>query len=442
MRSMKREWRERYRMRSVRFGRVMIAMSAITITAAAEPAAVTMESAMHEVLAWHPSVVQATATVEARAEDIAVARAGYLPRISAGVGSGYDNRIGSAWRPRPQVSASQMLYDFGKVAGAVESARAGTRIGRADLLLAVDGLIRDTGFALVEVQRNAALRGIAMEQLGRIREISALVEKRFGKGATTRSDALQAQSRVAAAEATLTRIEAEQRRWTTSLAFLLGRETSPAVDPAVPDWLMASCTRATTVEWADIPAIMRARAQYEQASAESRRVHAARLPTVALAGDAATDVTSPFSDRSLYNFGLNVSSDVFGGNAVRARARSADYGVRAAQAAEQAARNEVGQALAATQQQIAGLSQLLGTLAERQDNMVETGKLYRLQYLDMGTRTLVDLLNAEQELQQARFDAVNTTHDLRRLAIECLYYSGRARDDFGLTGTSIRGVTL
>ncbi|WP_294237295.1 TolC family protein [uncultured Sphingomonas sp.] len=427
------------------------AIGGLLATAAAQPSvavvpanmrAVTLESAMHEVMAWHPSVAQAAATVEARGEDVTVARAGYLPRISAGVGSGYDNRLGSVWRPRPQLSASQMLYDFGKVAGAVESARAGTRIGRADMLLAIDGLIRDTGYALVEVQRNAALRGIAVEQLTRIQEISALVEKRFGKGATTRSDALQAQSRVAAAQATLTRIEAEQRRWTTGLAYLLGRDTPPAVDPGVPDWLMASCTRATTVEWADVPAIMRARAQYEQASAESRRVHAARLPTVALAGDASTDVAAPFSDRSLYNFGLNVSSDVFGGNAVRARVRSADYGVRAAQAAEQAARNDVAQELAAGQTQMAGLSQLLGTLAARQDNMIETGKLYRLQYLDMGTRTLVDLLNAEQELQQARFDAVNTAHDLRRLALDCLYYSGRARDDFGLTGTSIRGVTL
>ena len=125
-----------------------------------------------------------------------------------------------------------------------------------------------------------------------------------------------------------------------------------------------------------------------------------------------------------------------------APARSADYGVRAAEAAERQARNEAGQQLAEAQQQMAGLSQLLTTLAERQDNMVETGKLYRLQYLDMGTRTLVDLLNAEQELQQARFDAANTEHDLRRLAVECLYVSGQARDDSGLTGTSIRGVTL
>jgi len=438
---MRTEWRERYQRRSER---VMAAILAVTMASApvsAEPA-VTMESAMREVLAWHPSVTQASATLDARGEDVEVARAGYLPRISAGVGSGYDSRISTGWRPRPQLSASQMLYDFGKVAGAVESARAGTRIGRADLLLAVDALIRDTGFAMIEVQRNAALRAIAMKQLARIEDISALVEKRFGKGATTRSDALQAQSRVAAARATLTRIEAEQRRWTTSLSFLLGRETPPAVDPQVPDWLLRSCGRAMTVDWADVPAIMRARAQYEQATAEARRAHAGRLPTIALAGDASADVSSPFSDRSLYNFGLNVTSDVFGGNAVRARARSADYGVRAAEAAERQARNEAGQQLAEAQQQMAGLSQLLATLAERQDNMVETGKLYRLQYLDMGTRTLVDLLNAEQELQQARFDAANTEHDLRRLAVECLYVSGQARDDFGLTGTSIRGVTL
>ncbi|EGI54397.1 outer membrane efflux family protein [Sphingomonas sp. S17] len=420
----------------------LAAMASVATPVSGSPAPVTMESAMHEVLSWHPSVVQAAATLDARGEDVTIARAGYLPRISAGVGSGYDSRLGSIWRPRPQLSASQMLYDFGKVASAVDYARAGTRLGRADMLLAIDGLIRDTGYAMVEVQRNAALRTIALEQLSRIEEISALVEKRFGKGATTRSDALQAQSRVAAAQATLTRIEAEQRRWTTSLAFLLGRDIAPVVDPDVPDWLMRSCTQATQVDWADIPVIMRAKAQYEQATAEQRRARANRLPTIALAGDAAADISSPFSDRSVYNFGLNVSSDVFGGSAVRARVRGADYALRAAEAAERQARVEIGQRLAEAQQQITGLTELLGTLSERQDNMVETGKLYRLQYLDMGTRTLVDLLNAEQELQQARFDGVNTTHDLRRLAIDCLYYSGRARDDFKLTGTTVRGVTL
>lgn len=74
--------------------------------------------------------------------------------------------------------------------------------------------------------------------------------------------------------------------------------------------------------------------------------------------------------------------------------------------------------------------------------MRETGKLYRLQYLQMGTKTLVDLLNAEQELHQVRFDRANTRHDLRRLRIDCLVSSGNAREAFGLSGTAIGGTVL
>jgi adhesin transport system outer membrane protein len=74
--------------------------------------------------------------------------------------------------------------------------------------------------------------------------------------------------------------------------------------------------------------------------------------------------------------------------------------------------------------------------------MRETGSLYQLQYLQMGTKTLVDLLNAEQELHQVRFDLVNREHDLRRLQVECLVNSGTARAAFGLEGTVVKGAIL
>lgn len=409
---------------------------------AAPGGALTMNAAVRQALAWHPSISQAEASLNARGEAIAVARAGYLPRISAGVGSGYDNRLGANWRPRPQLSGSQMLYDFGKTASAVDSAQAGTRVGQADVLLAIDGLIRDTAYAVIEAQRSAALHVIATEQAGRIREISDLVANRFGKGATTRSDALQAQSRVAAAEATLAQIEAERRRWTSNLAYLLGSDAPPeTIDPAVPERLMQGCRRAGQPD-PRLPAVLRAEAQRDQAAADLRRSKAERLPTIALAGDAAADPAGPFGRRSAYSFGLSVTRDLIGGSAVAARVRGADYALAAADAAVLQARNDNAQQLAEARQQIASLEALLATVTERQANMVETGKLYRLQYLDMGTRTLVDLLNAEQELQQARFDAVNTAHDLRRLAVDCLYHSGRVRDGFGLAGSTIGGVTL
>jgi outer membrane protein, adhesin transport system len=430
-------------------GRVAHALVCITAAAALAGAAdaqqaegLSLEAAVRQAVAWHPNVVAAAATLDARDADVDVARAGYLPRVSAGIGTGYDNRLGSSWRPRPQLSASQMLYDFGKVRSGVDFAQAGTRIGRADLLLAIDGLIRDTGYAMVELQRNAALHDIAEEQLARVREINGLVSQRVAKGASTRSDGLQAESRVAAARATLAQIEAEQKRWASNLAFLLGNEGGiGSVSAEVPEWLMGSCSAAVP-DWSSVPAVMRADAQRAQAVADLHRSRADRLPTVSLAGDAAADIASPFSDRSAYSFGLSVSSNVFGGNATRARVRSADYALTAADASARQARNETGQRLSEARQQIASLTRLLDTLNLREADMAETGQLYRAQYLEMGTRTLVDLLNAEQELHQARFDAINTEHDLRRLQIDCLYYSGRARDAFGLTGTRIRGVTL
>lgn len=402
----------------------------------------TLESAAHEAIAWHPSLIEAAGALAARGEDVKAARAGYLPTISAGVGSGYDSRVSGTWRPRPQLGASQMLYDFGKVASDVAGARAGTRLGRADMLLAIDALIRDTAYALVEYQRAAAQQVIAREQADRIREISELVGKRASLGAATRSDALQATARVEAAIANLASVEAEQRRWASNLAYLLGREVPPsAVSADMPDWLMRSCSGRRPA-WDGVPAVMIADAQAERAAAALRRSRADRYPTLSLGGDASTDIASPFGDRSIYNVGLRVSSNIFGGGITKARVRSAGYELEAAEAARRRVRNETAQRLAEAQQQIDSLSQLVVTLASREGNMRETGRLYRIQYLEMGTRTLVDLLNAEQELQQVRFQAVDITQNLRRLQVDCLFLSGRMRDAFHLSGTSVRGVTL
>ncbi|MEC3910174.1 TolC family protein [Sphingobium sp. CR2-8] len=425
-------------------GSLLISSAFAQTGATVDPAGpVTLESAAREAIAWHPALTQAAGDLNARGEDVNVARAGYSPQISAGLATGYDSRLTGDWRPRPQVSASQMIYDFGKVGSAVDAAEAGTRVGAADMLLAIDGLIRDIGYALIEAQRGEALHQVALEQLERVRAISDLVDSRVGKGAATRSDGLQAQARVEAVIATLSQIEAARRRWSSNLAYLLGRSAPPTqVDADVPGWLMAAC-RQPPPDWDMVPAVMRAEAQRDRAVADLRRSKAEQKPTISIGGTGTIDVSNPLSDRrSAYSLGFNVTNNVFGGGITKARVRGAAYALDAADAATERARNETAQRLAEAQQQIDSLAALRKTLASRQDNMNETGKLYRLQYLEMGTRTLVDLLNAEQEFQQVRFEATNATHDLRRLQMDCLYHSGRMRAAFRLTGTVVRGVTL
>ncbi len=83
----------------------------------------------------------------------------------------------------------------------------------------------------------------------------------------------------------------------------------------------------------------------------------------------------------------------------------------------------------------------MGSLESRADMMVKTRDLYREQYVELGTRTLLDLLNAEQELHESRFQIANTIHDLRRLNISCLYNTGKVRKEFGVNPKMVRGGT-
>lgn len=426
---------------------ILTAMMAIVsvhgIAAAQSPSSpiVTLEEAVRAAVEWHPSVPEAVGRLKAQSQQIDEAEAGYRPQINAGIGTGYNNVGGSRWRPRANVSASQMLYDFGKVSSTVAIAEAGTKVTRAQLLFSVDSLVRDTAFAIIEIQRGAALHEAVTQQLERIRGISDLVDKRFERGAATRSDALQARARVQSGEAILKEIEAERRRWDSNLAFLTGREPGFLITSEMPDWFLRSCERGEP-DWSQVPAIMQVRGERDRAEAELDLSRADGLPTVSLGAGSSTDINDPFSRRAEYNFGINVSSSIYSGGANRARTRGASFALGAAQAAEANVRNEVGRLLAEAQRQVQSYESVLTTLSEREQSMRQTGELYRLQYLEMGTRTLVDLLNAEQELQQVRIDLANTRHDLRRLNVDCLFNSGAERDAFKLTGMVVQGVRL
>ena len=68
--------------------------------------------------------------------------------------------------------------------------------------------------------------------------------------------------------------------------------------------------------------------------------------------------------------------------------------------------------------------------------------LYGRQYLDLGTRPLLDLLNAEQEIYQSRFELAGTRSDLLRLDVDCLYNTGALRAALGLEGRNLQGVEI
>ena len=110
--------------------------------------------------------------------------------------------------------------------------------------------------------------------------------------------------------------------------------------------------------------------------------------------------------------------------------------------AEDAARLQARRGLAEAMAQTSGLSRRLTSLEARQASIQEARMLYGRQYLDLGTRPLLDLLNAEQEIYQSRFELAGTRSDLLRLDVDCLYNTGALRTAFGLEGRNLQGVEI
>lgn len=402
----------------------------------------TFEGAVQQAVAWHPSVTESISRLQQQNASVAEARSGYMPRINWGLDSAYDSEtISGGYRPLLNVSGSQMIYDFGKVGGRVKIAEAGVVSWRAQILSAVDELARDTAHAFIEVRRAEALRVVARDQIADTTEILELVQARTGSGASTRSDQLQAQSRVQAAEATLEEIEAQLLRWQNVLSSATGRSGTVVPRGDFPAWLGTACARAQP-EWSAMPAIMQAEAEQEAARLQIDLTRSESLPTVSLDGRAGSDVFRIGSAEPEYRVGLNVSGSIYSGGESAARRDAAIHAETASQAATARVRLDVQRNLAEATSQISSLRQLFASLSAREGVMRETRQLYQTQYIELGTRSLLDVVNAAQELHGARLARANIEHDLHRLNTDCTFNAGRMRSAFSLEGALVQGTRL
>ena len=300
-------------------------------------------------------------------------------------------------------------------------------------------MAREAAQAWVELRRQQAMVAIAKSQLEGVSALAELARERQIKGASTRSDFMQAQSRMDGARGQLINYEAQARRWQARLMTLTGLQTPPTVGEAntgkggVPDALPQACAAAQVQPTA---AVRRAQGQRAQAQAELKAADAQLMPTLSVDGSASRGLNAASRPAGYPDVDMrvmfNVSAPLFEGGRNQARQRAAGHALEAADAAVANAEFQARQSLRDAQDQSLGLLERQPVVDQRIASIRITRDLYREQYLQLGTRSLLDLLNAEQEYHSARFEQVDSSHDLQRLAVECWYQSGRLADEFAL----------
>lgn len=389
--------------------------------------------AVRRALNEHPAIVESLSRLDAQQEQVSVARAGYWPQLRTGINSGYRHTTGRS-EEALSVSASQMLYDFGKVSSAVDAATRGVDREQASVLLAAEDLIRETSQAFIEARRYEVLLALATEQIEAIAELEALAAKRSALGASNASDAMQARSRREAARAVQLQMQAQRDQWHSALENLIGSQQRLTLDDTWPAPLEGLCPRLPE-SFDNAPRIVLAEAERAEAEAAIQQARAEQRPTLSLKADFEhyldrdTDGLQQLDDQELV-VSLNLTSNLFQGGALRARSRAAEHALYSATAARDRALLDLSRLYRETRDRSLSLTSSLALQDGRHASIVKTQELYRHQYLSLGTRTLLDILNTEQEIFQTQVDKQNTLFDLRRLQIDCLYSVGGLRETF------------
>jgi len=397
----------------------------VALAVALAPAAAgadSIEEAVATALRTNPQVSEAHANARAAKHDVREARGGFFPSVDVdgNIGrerSDIDQLAGTETLTRRElgVTVRQLLFDgFGTIA---EVDR------RSALLESASSRLEDTREAVafravnsyVEVLLSRRLVELARDNVRAHRDLLDKVQLRVERGVARRADVQQGQSRLALARSTLTARERQLREARERYRRVIGDYPGDLLQPPEPPALFLAAGEVDEARVRDHieegsaeaiaanPAIDAARAEVEAASASIRGARAGYYPQLDLEASANRDdnIAGVEGVRNTEAILLVARWNLFRGGADSARERAAIDRHVAAQDAAADTRRAVEEAVAVSVHGKATGEERLVYLREHADAARETRDSYVSQHA-LGRRSLLDLLDAENELFIAR----------------------------------------
>ena len=423
-----------------------LAGAAALMLAAGPVAADTMKWALTQAYLNNPQLNSQRASVRATDETVPQALSGYRPRLtlSASVGEQYlDSQTRTITNNRPTYSSTSgnngiqsyggtftqpLLNGFGTasrtrqaeqlVSAARETLRQTEQVILLSAATAYMNLIRDA--AILDLQRRNV--EVLQEQLRQTRD-------RFNVGEVTRTDVAQSESRLAAARASMLTAESNFTTSRSTYRQVIGVDPgtlAPAspVDRLSPQSLPAAIAEAR----ARHPAVTNAMFNVDAAAFQVKIAESSLYPTLNLVGSAQQNYGSTSALTTLQSFAGSIvgqlSVPVFQGGAEYATIRQAKETLGQRRTDLDTARDQSQQTLTQSWGQLeAAKAQIQATTT--QVNASEIALNGVREEARVGQRTTLDVLNAQQELVNARVSLVTAQRDRVVASYALLSASGR-----------------
>lgn len=411
-------------MRMPRPDRLALAVLSCMTAWSSPSLAFNLKEAAQEAITRNPTVVSKWHAYREATENIDVSRGGYFPKVdlSTGVKREHLDEAGNAGRNvryttrGTSLYLEQMLFDGFATKSDVERLSYAQRVRYFEMLDVSEETALEAMRAYNDVLRYRKLYRLAEENYVQHRAIHEQISRRVKAGVGRLVDLEQASGRLALAESNLLTESSNLHDVSARFQRIVGKTPPPEMpEPGLMNKdIPKSKAEAVLTGYQYNPAILAAQENIVSAMAESRGANANFMPKLYFQarrdlGHKVDGIDNP-PESSLTSYGLVLNMNLFRGGADSARKRQYAERVNVAKDLRDKACRDIRQAVTIGYNDLKKLAEQIDYLDQHQLATEKARDAYRKQF-DIGQRTLLDLLDTENELFDARRAYTNALHD-------------------------------
>lgn len=396
---------------------LLSSLGQITSTAQAE----TLREALAKAYATNPTLTGARAGQRANDENVPIAKSRGRPGLDLSAAYTENLQTSSSASPTRQAAGKLNfdvpLYQGGAVRNAIRAADSRVDAGQASLRGTESSVFSEVVAAYMDVLRDEAIVGLNRNQVKVLKTNLDATRDRFEVGDLTRTDIAQSESRLALAQSQLEGAESNLISSRERYIQLVGDEPDNLQQPPPLPNLPQTPDLAVETALASNPDLIAAKKNQDAARFDVGSAKAARLPRVSLVADKSYANflnslrsfipgfnTSQMSENA--SAGVQVTLPLYQGGAPSAQVRQAQ--ARSSQAIEQVIATERS-VIAQTRSAFASFRASNAVIASSEAAVAATALSLEGVRAEntVGNRSILDILNAEQEYLNAQVQLVS-----------------------------------
>lgn len=393
--------------------------SAIGVNAAA--AADTLTDALSKAYATNPQILAERAKLRATDEGVSQALGGWRPTITATGSGGVQKQVSDSTFPQEQyrqprtanLTIQQPLYRGGRTTAGTRQAENNVLAERARLALAEEQVLLNVVTAYMNVVQAQSVLDLDHNNEDRLRRQLQAAQDRFSAGQVTKTDVSQAEAALSGAIADRIQAEGDLATARTVYRNVVGDEPGTLTAPPPVPNLPADVDATVAAAIAANPNVLAANYAEQASRANIDVVRGALLPTLSLNGTVQREddtLSTPNRWRDTYTALLQLQIPIYQAGIIYSQLRAAyETDRQNRELLDQASRDARQSATTAWDALVTARARISSLQDQIQSDRTALEGVQ--QEALVGSRTVLDILNAEQTLLNSEVSLVRSQHD-------------------------------